>query len=140
MAVATKKIQVLLFMSEIKFDLTIKRITFSVSFMLSFTIIKLFTYCSTLTSGNELFSSYFASIWSCSACVRNIILGKKSGQNARNRHCESAVVSDNPSDVACRKRYVSVINDKTFNPEFIEKSVFTNSENKNRNFTSDHQW
>ena len=35
------KIQALVFMSEIKFDLTLKKITFSVSFMLLFTLIKL---------------------------------------------------------------------------------------------------
>ena len=35
------KIQVLVFMSEIKFDLTVKKSKFSVSFMLLFTIIKL---------------------------------------------------------------------------------------------------
>ena len=42
MAVATsEKIEVLVFMSEIKFDLTVKKSKFSVSFMLLFTIIKL---------------------------------------------------------------------------------------------------
>ena len=35
------KIQVLVFMNEIKFDLTLKKIKFSVSFMLLFAIIKL---------------------------------------------------------------------------------------------------
>ena len=35
------KIQVLVFMDEIKFDLTLKKIKFSVSFMLLFAIIKL---------------------------------------------------------------------------------------------------
>ena len=35
------KIQVLVFMNEMKFDLTLKRIKFSVSFMLLFAIIKL---------------------------------------------------------------------------------------------------
>ena len=35
------KIQVLVFMNEIKFDLTLKNIKFSVSFMLLFAIIKL---------------------------------------------------------------------------------------------------
>ena len=35
------KIQVLVFMSEIKFDLTLKKIKFSLSFMLLFAIIKL---------------------------------------------------------------------------------------------------
>ena len=37
------KIQVLVFMNEIKFDLTLKKIKFSVSFMLLFAIIKLLT-------------------------------------------------------------------------------------------------
>ena len=36
-----EKIQVLVFMSEIKFDLTLKKIKLSVSFMLLFAIIKL---------------------------------------------------------------------------------------------------
>ena len=35
------KIQVLVFMNEIKFDLTLKKIKFSVSFMLLFAMIKL---------------------------------------------------------------------------------------------------
>ena len=35
------KIQILVFMNEIKFDLTLKKIKFSVSFMLLFAIIKL---------------------------------------------------------------------------------------------------
>ena len=35
------KIQVLVFMNKIKFDLTLKKIKFSVSFMLLFAIIKL---------------------------------------------------------------------------------------------------
>ena len=35
------KIQVLVFMNEIKFDFTLKKIKFSVSFMLLFAIIKL---------------------------------------------------------------------------------------------------
>ena len=42
------KIQVLVFMNEIKFDLTLKKIKFSVSFMLLFAIIKASTYSSTL--------------------------------------------------------------------------------------------
>ena len=50
------KIQVLEFMSEIKFDLTLKKNKVSISFMLLFTIIKASTYSSNLTSGNELFS------------------------------------------------------------------------------------
>ena len=49
------KIQVLVFMSEIKFDLTLKKFKISVSFMLLFAIIKLSTYSSTLSSENLTF-------------------------------------------------------------------------------------
>ena len=55
------KIQVLVFMNEIKFDLTLKKIKFSVSFMLLFAIIKLLP---TLRLSSEnltfLFSFFFA--------------------------------------------------------------------------------
>ena len=57
------KIQVLVFMNEIKFDLTLKKIKFSVSFMLLFAIIKLLP---TLRLSSEnltfLFVCHFASI------------------------------------------------------------------------------
>ena len=57
------KIQVLVFMNEIKFDLTLKKIKFSVSFMLLFAIIKLLP---TLRFSSEnltfLFFCHFASI------------------------------------------------------------------------------
>ena len=57
------KIQVLVFMNEIKFDLTLKKIKFSVSFMLLFAIIKLLP---TLRLSSEnlffLFFCHFASI------------------------------------------------------------------------------
>ena len=57
------KIQVLVFMNEIKFDLTLKKIKFSVSFMLLFAIIKLLP---TLRLSSEnltfLFFCHFVSI------------------------------------------------------------------------------
>ena len=57
------KIQVLVFMNEIKFDLTLKKIKFSVSVMLLFAIIKLLP---TLRLSSEnltfLFFRQFASI------------------------------------------------------------------------------
>ena len=58
------KIQVLVFMNEIKFDLTLKKIKFSVSFMLLFAIIKLLP---TLRLSSEnltflFFLCHFASI------------------------------------------------------------------------------
>ena len=57
------KIQVLVFMNEIKFDLTLKKIKFSVSFMLLFAIIKLLP---TLRLSSEnltfLFFCHFTSI------------------------------------------------------------------------------
>ena len=57
------KIQVLVFMNEIKFDLTLEKIKFSVSFMLLFAIIKLLP---TLRLSSEnltfLFFCHFASI------------------------------------------------------------------------------
>ena len=57
------KIQVLVFMNEIKFDLTLKKIKVSVSFMLLFAIIKLLP---TLRLSSEnltfLFFCHFASI------------------------------------------------------------------------------
>ena len=57
------KIQVLVFMNEIEFDLTLKKIKFSVSFMLLFAIIKLLP---TLRLSSEnltfLFFCHFASI------------------------------------------------------------------------------
>ena len=70
------KIQVLVFMSEIKFDLTLKKSNFLISFMLLFTIIKLLPALRLQTSENKLFSSHFASIWSYSACLGGIILGE----------------------------------------------------------------
>ena len=65
------KIPIVVFMSEIKVNITLKNIKFSVSFMLLFTIIM-----STLTSESYLFPSHFASISSCSACLVGIIWSK----------------------------------------------------------------
>ena len=52
------KIQVLVFMNEIKFDLTLKKIKFSVSFMLLFAIIKLLPTLR-LSSENLTFLFFF---------------------------------------------------------------------------------
>ena len=70
------KIQVLVFMSEIKFDLTLKKIKISVSFMLLFTIIKLSPTFRLSHQKTNFFLSHFASIWSCSVYLKGIILGK----------------------------------------------------------------
>ena len=62
-------------MSEIKFDLTTKKkIKFSVSLMLLFT--KLVPARRLLSQKNNLFSSHFTSIWSCSTCLGGIPLGE----------------------------------------------------------------
>ena len=64
-AIATKprvKIQVFVFMSEIKFDLTLKKIKFSVSFMLLFAIIKLLPTLRLSRQKTNFFSRHFASI------------------------------------------------------------------------------
>ena len=80
MAVATsEKIQVLVFMSEIKFDLTVKKSKFSVSFMLLFTIIKLLPNLRLARQNTNFFPNHFASIWSCSVCLGGMILVKKIG-------------------------------------------------------------
>ena len=52
------KIRVLVFMNEIKFDLTLKKIKFSVSFMLLFAIIKLLPTLR-LSSENLTFLFFF---------------------------------------------------------------------------------
>ena len=62
-------------MGEIKFDLTLKQSKFSVSFMLLFTIIKILSALRLSRQKTNLFSSHFASIWSCSACLVGIIFG-----------------------------------------------------------------
>ena len=71
------KIQVLVFMSEIKFDLTVKKYKFfSVSFMLLFTIIKLLPTLRLARQKTNFFSNHFASMWSCSVCLGSMILVK----------------------------------------------------------------
>ena len=70
------KIQVLVFMSEIKFDLTLKKIKLSVSFMLLFTIIKLLPALRLSRQKTNFCSSRFASIRSCSLCLGGIIVGE----------------------------------------------------------------
>ena len=70
------KIQVLVFMSEIKFDLTLKKSQFSVSFMLSFTTIKVLPTLRLSRQKTNFFPNHFASIWSCSVCLWGMILVK----------------------------------------------------------------
>ena len=70
------KIQVLVFMSEIKFDLTVKKSKFSVSFMLSFTIIKLLPTLRLSRQKTNFYPDHFALIWSCSVCLWGMILVK----------------------------------------------------------------
>ena len=70
------KIQVLVFMSEIKFDLTVKKSKFSVSFMLLFTIIKLLPTLRLARQKTNFFPIHFASVWSCSVCLGGMILVK----------------------------------------------------------------
>ena len=70
------EIQVLVFMSEIKFDLTLKKIKFSVSFMLLFAIIELLPIFRLSHQKTNFFSCHFVSIKSCSACLGGIVLGK----------------------------------------------------------------
>ena len=66
------KIQVLVFMSEIKFGLTLTKSNFL--FLLCF-YLRLPTLRLSRQKTN-LFLSHFASIWSCSVCLEGIILGK----------------------------------------------------------------
>ena len=63
------KIQVLVFMSKIKFDLTVKKSRFSVSFMLLFTMIKLLPTLRLARQKTNFFPNHFVSIWSCSMCL-----------------------------------------------------------------------
>ena len=54
-----------------------EKIKFSVSFnMLLFTINKLLPVLKLTRQKTNFFSSHFASIWSCSACLGGIILGE----------------------------------------------------------------
>ena len=71
------KIQVLVFTSEIKFDLTVKKSKFSVSFMFLFTIIKLLPTLRLARQKTNFFPNHFASIWSCSVYLGGMILVKK---------------------------------------------------------------
>ena len=63
-------------MSEIKFNLTLKKIEFSVSFMLLFAIIMFLPTRQLSRQNTYFFPSLFASISSCSACLVGIIWGK----------------------------------------------------------------
>ena len=71
------KIQVSVFMSETKVDLTVKKSKFSVSFMLLFTIIKLLPTLRLTRQKTNFFPNHFASIWSCSVCLGGMVLVKK---------------------------------------------------------------
>ena len=71
------KIQVLVFMSETKVDLTVKKSKFSVSFMLLFTIIKLLPTLRLAHQKTNFFPNHFASVWSCSVCLGGMVLVKK---------------------------------------------------------------
>ena len=71
------KIPIVVFMSEIKFNLTLKKkIKFSVSFMLLFAIIMFLPTRQLSRQKTHFFPSHFASISSCSACLVGIIRGK----------------------------------------------------------------
>ena len=72
------KIQVLVFMCEIKFDLTLKKsnFLFLLQCILLFTVIKLLPALRLSRQKTNFFSSRFASIWSCSACFGSTILGE----------------------------------------------------------------
>ena len=70
------KIQVLVFMSEIKFDLTLKKSDFLFLLFLLFTIIKLLPTLRHSSQKTNFCPSHLASIWSCSVCLGGIILGK----------------------------------------------------------------
>ena len=71
------KIQVSVFMSETKVDLTVKKSKFSVSFMLLFTIIKLLPTLRLTRQKTNFFPNHFASNWSCSVCLGGMVLVKK---------------------------------------------------------------
>ena len=71
------KIQVLVFMSEIKIDLTLKKKKKKKKKKFCFFFAFIYnnlasTSFSTLASENKRFSSHFASIWSCLACLGGI--------------------------------------------------------------------
>ena len=63
-------------MSEIEFDLTVKKSKFSVSFMLLFIIIKLLPTLRLSRQKTNFFPNHFASIWSCLVCLGGMILVK----------------------------------------------------------------
>ena len=72
------KIPIVVFMSEIKFNLTLKKIKFSVSFMLLLAIIIFLLTRQLPHQKTYFFPSHFASISFCSACLVGIIWGKNS--------------------------------------------------------------
>ena len=70
------KIQVLVFMSEIKFNLTPKKSNFL--FLLCFYLQnnRLLPTRRLLRQKANVFSSHFISIWSCSTCLGGMVLGE----------------------------------------------------------------
>ena len=71
------KMPIVMFMSEIKFNLTLKKkIKFSVSLMLLFAIIMFLPTRQLSRQKANFFPSHFASISSCSACLVGMIWGK----------------------------------------------------------------
>ena len=70
------KTQVLVFMSEIKFDLTVKKSKFSVSFMLLFIIIKLLPTHRLARQKKKLFSQPFRVSLVLFSVFRGHVIGK----------------------------------------------------------------
>ena len=68
-------------MSEIKFDLTLTKIKFSVSFMPLFTVTEFLSTLQLARQDTNLFSSHFTSLWSCSVCL---VLGENAGLHLEN--------------------------------------------------------
>ena len=67
------KIPIVVFMSEIKFNLTLKKLKYSVSFMLLFAIIMFLPTHQLSRQKANFFPSHFMSILSCSACLVGIL-------------------------------------------------------------------
>ena len=72
------KIPIMVFMSKIKFNLTLKKSNLPFSFMLLFAIIMFLPTCQLSHHKAYFFPSHFASISSCSACLVGIIWDKNS--------------------------------------------------------------
>ena len=72
------KITIAVFMCEIKFNLTLKKIKCSVSFMLLFAIVIFLPTRQLSRQKSNFFPKHFASISSCTAYLVGIIWGKNS--------------------------------------------------------------